>query len=122
VTLILLAGLAGIPPDVLEAARVDGLGAWQRLRHVVLPLLMPSLIVAVLFRAIQAYGAFDIVYVMTGGGPGGATETISLYAYQSYFRYLDFGYGSAIAVQGVVLAGVLAWILVRLARPRMVTQ
>ena len=59
------------------------------------------------FRTIQAYGAFDLPYVMTGGGPGGATETISLYAYQNYFRYLDFGYGSAIVVQGVVIVAVL---------------
>jgi multiple sugar transport system permease protein len=104
VALIVLAGLQGIPEELLEAARVDGLSAWQRLRHVVLPLLLPSLLVAVLFRGVQAYGAFDIVYVMTGGGPGGSTETVSLYAFQSYFRYLDFGYGSAIATQGALLA------------------
>lgn len=104
VALIVLAGLQGIPEELIEAARVDGLSASQRLRHVVLPLLLPSLLLAVLFRAVQAYGAFDIVYVMTGGGPGGSTETISLYAFQSYFRYLDFGYGSAIATQGALLA------------------
>ena len=72
--------------------------------------------VAVLFRAVQAYGAFDIVYVMTGGGPGGSTETVSLYAFQNYFRYLDFGYGSAIAVQGLLLAFVLAALALRAAR------
>lgn len=116
VALIVLAGLQGIPEEVLEAARVDGLSAWQRFRFVVFPLLLPSLAVAVAFRAVQAYGAFDIVYVMTGGGPGGSTETVSLYAFQSYFRYLDFGYGSAIATQAVVLAAALAWILTRLAR------
>lgn len=116
VALIVLAGLQGIPEPLLEAARVDGLGAWQRLRHVVLPLLVPSILVAVLFRGVQAYGAFDVVYVMTGGGPGGATETISLYAFQNYFRYLDFGYGSAIATQGVVLGVAIAFVLVRLAR------
>ena len=94
VTLIVLAGLQGIPEQVLEAARVDGLGAWARFRRVVLPLLAPSLLVAVAFRTVQAYGAFDLPYAMTGGGPGGATETVSLYAYRNYFRYLDFGYGS----------------------------
>jgi multiple sugar transport system permease protein len=102
--LVVLAGLQGIPESLLEAARVDGLGAWQRFRHVVWPLLVPSLVVAVLFRAVQAYGAFDVVYVMTGGGPGGSTETVSLYAFQNDFRYLDFGYASAIAVQGMLLA------------------
>ena len=63
------------------------------------------------FRAVQAYGAFDLPYVMTGGGPGGATETVSLYAYRNYFRYLDFGYGSAVAVQGALLAALLAAVL-----------
>jgi len=86
--------------------------------RVILPLLMPSLVVALAFRSVQACGAFDLPYVMTGGGPGGATETVSLYAYQNYFRYLDFGYGSAIAVQGVALAAALAWAAKRLAGAR----
>jgi multiple sugar transport system permease protein len=119
VALIVLAGLQGIPHEVLEAARVDGLSAVQRFRHVILPLLMPSILVALLFRAIQSYGAFDIIYVMTGGGPGGSTETVSFYAFQNYFRYLDFGYGSAIAVQSVLVGGALALLAARLARPRM---
>jgi multiple sugar transport system permease protein len=114
--LIVLAGLQGIPESLLEAARVDGLGAWHRFRFVVWPLLVPSLVVAVLFRAVQAYGAFDIVYVMTGGGPGGSTETVSLYAFQNYFRYLDSGYGSAVAVQGLLLAFVMAALALRAAR------
>jgi trehalose/maltose transport system permease protein len=118
VALIVLAGLQGIPPELIEAARVDGLGPWARFRHIVLPLLAPSLTVAVAFRAVQAYGAFDVVYVMTGGGPGGSTETVSLYAFQNYFRYLDFGYGSAIAVQGVLLAVAAAWAVRLLARRR----
>ncbi len=118
VALIVLAGLQGIPEQVIEAARVDGLSGWQRFRHVVLPLLVPSIAVAVAFRAVQSYGAFDIVYVMTGGGPGGSTETVSLYAFQTFFRYLDFGYGAAIATQGVLLAGALALLLARLARSR----
>ena len=118
VALIVLAGLQGIPESILEAAKVDGLGSAQRFRHVVLPLLAPSLLVAVLFRAVQAYGAFDLVYVMTGGGPGGSTETVSLYAFQSYFRYLDFGYGSAVAIQGVLLALALTAIGLWLVRAR----
>jgi multiple sugar transport system permease protein len=114
--LIVLAGLQGIPESLLEAARVDGLGTWHRFRFVVWPLLVPSLVVAVLFRAVQAYGAFDVVYVMTGGGPGGATETVSLYAFQNYFRYLDFGYGSAVAVQGLLVAFLLAALALRAVR------
>ncbi len=108
VALIVLAGLQGIPEEVLEAARVDGLSAWQRFRHVVLPLLAPSILVAALFRAAQAWGAFDVVYVMTGGGPGGSTETVSLYAFRNFFRYLDFGYGAAVATHATLLAAALA--------------
>jgi multiple sugar transport system permease protein len=118
VAIVVLAGLQGIPETLIEAARVDGLTAWQRFRHVVLPLLMPSVMVAVLFRAVQAYGAFDIVYVMTGGGPGGSTETVSLYAFQNFFRYLDFGYGSALGTQSALLAVLAAAALLALARRR----
>lgn len=118
VALIVLAGLQGIPRELLEAARVDGLSAPQRFRRVIFPLLVPSLLVALLFRAVQAYGAFDLVYVMTGGGPGGSTETVSLYAFQSMFRYLDFPYGAAIALFGFALALALAGAATRLARPR----
>ncbi len=117
VALIVLAGLQGIPAEILEAARIDGLSAWQRFRRVVLPLLVPSLLVAALFRAAQAYGAFDLVYVMTGGGPGGSTETVSLYAFQSTFRYLDAAYGAAVALAGFLIALALAAAATRLARP-----
>ncbi len=116
VALIVLAGLQGIPAEVLEAARIDGLSAPQRFRRVVLPLLVPSLLVAALFRAAQAYGAFDLVYVMTGGGPGGSTETVSLYAFQATFRYLDSAYGAAVALAGFLIALVLAAASTRLAR------
>ncbi|MGE3840300.1 MAG: carbohydrate ABC transporter permease [Vicinamibacterales bacterium] len=116
VALIVLAGLQAVPSDLVDAARVDGLNAAQRFRYVVLPLLIPSLLVAALFRAVQAYGAFDLVYVMTGGGPGGATETVSLYAYQNYFRYLDFSYGSTVAVMAVALATTGSVLVLRLAR------
>ena len=118
VALIVLAGLQGIPESVLEAARIDGLSAVQRFRRVVLPLLLPSLLVAMVFRTVQSFAAFDLPYAMTGGGPGGATETVSLYAYQNDFRYLDFGYGSALAVQGIALTALLALGLMRLLGPR----
>lgn len=118
VTLVLLSGLSAIPESVLEASRLDGLGIWPRLFRVLLPLLLPAILVAALFRLLQAFAAFDLVYVMTGGGPGGSTETISLYAYRNYFRYLDFGYGSAVAVQAVVLLAFAAWIIVRASRER----
>ncbi|HSQ61231.1 MAG TPA: sugar ABC transporter permease [Acidobacteriota bacterium] len=108
VTLVVLAGLQSVPAEVLEAARLDGLSAAQRLRRVVLPLLVPTLLVALAFRVVQAYGAFDLIYVLTGGGPGGSTETVSLYAFQNVFRYLDFGYGGAVATQAALLLGLAA--------------
>lgn len=104
VALVVLAGLQGIPASVLDAARIDGASPARTLWHVVLPLIRPACLVALAFRAAQAFGAFDLPYVMTGGGPGGATETVSLYAYRSFYRYLDFGYGAALAVQGAALA------------------
>ncbi len=115
VTLVVLAGLQGIPFAVLEAARVDGLSAFQVFRRITLPLLVPSLLVAVAFRVVQAYGAFDLPYVLTGGGPAGATETVSLYSYRNDFRYLDFGYGSAIAVQGALFGLMTVALLLGLA-------
>jgi multiple sugar transport system permease protein len=108
VSLVVLAGLQGIPSGVLEAARLDGLSAAQQFRRIVLPLLVPTLLVAVAFRVVQAYGSFHLISVLTGGGPGGSTETVSLYAFQNVFRYLDFGYGSAVATQAALLLGLAA--------------
>lgn len=112
VALLLLAGLQAIPDDLYEAARIDGAGPWRRLRHVTLPLLAPALLVAALFRTLDALRVFDLIYVLTGGGPGTATEPVSLYAFDQLLQNLRFGYGSAISV-AVFLAAfliALAWI------------
>jgi multiple sugar transport system permease protein len=95
VTIIILVGLQSIPPELYEAMSVDGAGYWQRFRLITLPLLRPAILVALIFRGIQALGVFDSIWVMTGGGPGGSTEPISLYIYSTVFRYLDIGYASS---------------------------
>ncbi|HMN72719.1 MAG TPA: sugar ABC transporter permease [Rhodoblastus sp.] len=97
VMLIVLGGLAAIPTEPYESAQIDGAGAFQRFVHITFPLIRPFLMVAVLLRLIDALKAFDIIFAMTQGGPGNASETINLYLYQTAFAYYDVGYGSAIA-------------------------
>jgi multiple sugar transport system permease protein len=116
VALVVLAGLQGVPASVLEAARLDGASTWGIFWRIELPLIAPSCLVALGFRAAQALAAFDLPYVMTGGGPGGATETLSLYAYRCFYRYLDFGSGAAMALQGTALALLVLAAILRLAR------
>ncbi|MEP0870414.1 sugar ABC transporter permease [Trichocoleus desertorum AS-A10] len=98
ISILLLAGLQSISNDLYEAHALDGASAWQSFRQITLPLLMPQILIAALFRFAQAFGIFDLIAVMTGGGPGGATETVSLYVYSTVMRYLDFGYGAALVV------------------------
>ena len=98
VAIIVLAGLSAIPQEMYKASVIDGANSWQRLRFIVLPLLLPVLGVAILFRAIDALRIFDLVYVLTGGGPGGSTETLSVYAYKLFFYKGDIGQGAAASV------------------------
>jgi len=106
--LILYAGLRSIPPELHEAARVDGAGAWRRFRDVTLPLLAPYLLVATLMRTLDSFKLFDKVYAMTGGGPGNATETLSMHVHRLAFRFFDIGMASAAALVMVAFAGLLA--------------
>lgn len=98
VMLMLLAALQMLPSEPLEAARLDGASRWQVLRHVTVPLLRPTILVAVLFRLIDSVKAFPHIYIMTGGGPGVATEVTNFYAYLQGFSYTYIGYSSAIIV------------------------
>jgi ABC-type sugar transport system permease subunit len=120
VALLLLAGLQTIDPALHEAARIDGAGAWRRFRAITLPLLAPALAVATLFRALDAFRVFDVVYVLTAGGPGTATEMISLYAFDALFRSLRFGYGSAISMTIFLGAFLIALCAITLLGPRLV--
>jgi multiple sugar transport system permease protein len=105
ITLILLAGLQAIPPELYEAHALDGAGPWQSFVRLTLPLLAPQIFVALLFRFAQAFGVFDLIQVMTGGGPAGSTETVAVYIYNMTLRYLDFGYGAALVVAAFGLLG-----------------
>lgn len=96
--LLLLAGLQNIPGPLYEAASIDGAGKIQSFFRVTLPLLKPSILVALLFRTLDAFRVFDLIYVLTGGGPGGATETLSVYTYKVMFGQTNFGYGSVIVM------------------------
>lgn len=98
IALLLLAGLQSISNDLYEAHSLDGASAWQSFWSITIPQLMPQIVIALLFRFAQAFAIFDLIQVMTGGGPAGATETVSIYIYSTVMRYLDFGYGSALIV------------------------
>jgi multiple sugar transport system permease protein len=106
--LILFAGLRAIPPEIYEAARVDGAGPWRRFWTITLPLLAPSLFVAALLRSLDSFKLFDKVYALTGGGPGNATETLSMHVHRLAFRDFDIGMASAAANVMIVVAALLA--------------
>lgn len=115
VAIILLAGLSGIPRDLYLQAEIDRAGFLRRFTRVTLPLLSPVLVVALLFRTIDALRVFDLVFVLTGGGPGGSTSSLSLYGYD-YFLGGDFGYGSAVSVVLFLIALGLSVTYVRVGR------
>lgn len=108
---IFLAGLQGIPKDVYEAGAVDGTTAWTEFRHITLPLLRPTVLLALVLSTIAASQIFDQVYVMTGGGPGYATMTLVQQVYRAAFQTFEMGYGAAIAV--VLLILILALTMVQ---------
>jgi len=108
VALLLLAGLQTIPADLYEAAALEGASAWQSLRRITLPLLTPYLLIAVLFRLAQALGVFDLIQVLTGGGPAGSTESLALYAYLNAMRFLDFGYSATVMLGSFAVLVVVA--------------
>lgn len=114
--LIILAGLQTIPDELYEAASMDGAGPWQKFRHVTLPLIKPALLLALLFRTIDALRVFDLVFVMTQGGPADATHVLQFYGYKKTFAEGMIGYGSAIAVGVFLLSLLLSFIYLRVLR------
>ena len=103
IALLLLAGLQTIPEDLYSAFRLEGGRPIQALRCITLPLLMPYVLIALLFRGAQAFGVFDLIQVLTGGGPAGSTESVALYAYLNAMRFLDFGYSATVMLAGFLL-------------------
>lgn len=116
VALLLLAGLQAIPRDLYLAAAVDGARPARIFLGLTLPLLAPVIGVVLIFRTIDAFRVFDAIYVLTGGGPANATETLSIYAYKVLFQTLEFGYGSALAVVVMLTVGLAAVLYARLLR------
>ena len=98
VALLLLAGLQNIDLSLYEAAAVDGASAWTQLRQITLPLLKPAILVTLIFRTLDGFRVFDLIYVLTGGGPGTSTEPVALYTFNALLQNLRFGYGSALSV------------------------
>ncbi len=101
--IIVLAGLVMLPQDVYEAADVDGATGWTTFWKITFPLLRPTLALAVLFRVLQAFGLFDLPFVLTQGGPGHATTSLAVLGYQAMFQDLKFGPGAAVATTTALL-------------------
>lgn len=117
--LIILAGLQGIPGELYEAASIDGASAWQKFRHITLPLLKPALLLALLFRTIDALKVFDLVFVMTQGGPADTTNVLQFYGYKKIFAEGMIGYGSTIAIIVFVLSAIFSFLYIRLLGARL---
>lgn len=116
--LIILAGLQTIPRSLYEAADVDGAGRVRQFFEITLPLLKPSIIVALIFRTITALQTFDIPYTMTRGGPGSSTATLAMYIHQNTVDFLDLGYGSALAVVMFLLSMAVTMVYLRFIRSK----
>ncbi|HET9531203.1 MAG TPA: sugar ABC transporter permease [Blastocatellia bacterium] len=112
--LVLLAGLQAIPQEPYEAAMIDGSSAWQTFRYVTLPLLRPAILIALLLRTMDLLRVFDQIFILTEGGPGFATETVSLYIYRTAFRFFDFGYATAMSFALLLLTNIISLIYIRL--------
>jgi multiple sugar transport system permease protein/N,N'-diacetylchitobiose transport system permease protein len=116
VVFFILAGLQTISSDLYESARMDGAGAWAAFWRITLPLLAPSIAVVLILRTIEAFKVFDIIYVMTGGGPASGTQTVAFYTYLQAFSNQLFGYGAALAYLIVLAVFGLAMMYLRLLR------
>lgn len=112
-TLIIISGLQTISNDLYESADIDGGSTFQKYFHITLPLIKPFILTGLIFTTLQTINVIDIIYTMTGGGPGEATEILTIYNYKVFFQHLDFGLGGAMAVVGVLVISILISFYVR---------
>jgi multiple sugar transport system permease protein len=118
IMVIVFARLQVLPRDIFEAASTDGAGAWQTLWRITLPLLVPAIVFAGIFRAIDAFRSFDVVFGLTYGGPGRLTTTLSFYGWENGLSFDRYGYSSAISYVMVIVAIVMVTLLFRYLRVR----
>jgi multiple sugar transport system permease protein len=116
--LIMLAGLQALPQEPFEAALVDGASAWQSFRYITLPFLAPTMLVALLIRLMDAFKTFDLVFVLTQGGPGMSTEILNYYTYRYGFKFFHLGYASALSWLLVIVVTIISMFLIKRIRSR----
>ena len=114
--LVFLASLHGLPPEPLEASMLDTKSGWQRFRHIILPMIKPSIIIVIIIRTMIALRAFAAIFSATGGGPGTATEILNLYAYRESFNSLNLGYGAALGAVLLLITVMVSLVFFRLRR------
>jgi ABC-type sugar transport system permease subunit len=114
VAILLLAGLQSVDREVVEVARVDGAGGWQTFRLILLPLITPVILIVLVLRTMEAFKVFDIIWIMTHGGPANSTQSIAIYAYQTAYQGFDFGRGAALGYLIALVIMVLAALYLRL--------
>ena len=112
-TVIMLSGLLSLPREIIEAGKIDGANWFQSLRYIVIPMMMPLLLITLLLRLIDSFRVFDTIFVMTNGGPGTSTESLSLYIYRTGLPYLEMGYASAMSYLFLIILIVITLLLIR---------
>lgn len=120
--LLILAGLQVIPDDLYEAARIDGASAWQQFRRITLPLIKPAVLIALLFRTMDAFRVFDLVFVMTQGGPADSTNVLQFYGYKKIFTEGLMGYGSTISVLVFLITFVISLFYIKVIGSRLIRE
>jgi multiple sugar transport system permease protein len=120
--LLILAGLQIIPDDLYEAARIDGASTWQQFTRITLPLIKPALLIALLFRTMDAFRVFDLVYIMTQGGPADSTNVLQFYGYKKMFAEGLMGYGSTISVLVFFLTFTISLLYIRMIGSRLMRE